>query len=628
MLANLNDQDRRAVNTRKSGSNRSDMAALTRAFPRAKVLSLWKSALEASVTAIVPEHITVLVCHLTLYRSDRSEFYSTAALIASVLGEHGLEVTEVIQLIDDVFDMYERLNVSSGALNAESGTLRWRSFSLKALPAAPARSNAENLSLDKQTELETCIQTLTLLLNWRHQEALSAESLAHALGARFTVLGVKHPYEVLRSLVQAPDNGGNRPRTVYVSHPISAYRRDVNQKLLSGANDGDLWADGVRECNEIPALVGEDGQLVGIMPTAIDELRFYPLRRDAKSLVDRSPYLGPRWPLMQNGVGLIATGSGQALFDDDVEHRTAILAEDSPIATEVFTGELTRFLEGFIFNEIPYRDHLIVANSDALLVHRPFADRARLSSGVEHEVRHWRDRQRNGEESIRLVILHSSLELRQLSQRWLGAEWIGDDNARTKARNSATDGIGAYAKQYLGDDYELELAQSSAVLEGTPLDFEHLGGRLEFSTHESVLSLRKEAVVEGFTRYLLERLALLPGMLVGGVCIFLLPIGVLPNSATFARVREFLAADDVEAEASVEVLGSPHQLVGISRILAAQPVMHEFFGLDVDQIDAATQRQLGKQQLSLEERLAGRMPAACAGALTFYERCTKEEADT
>lgn len=624
MLATLNDEDRRAVNTRKSASVPSDMAALTRAFPRAKVLSLWKHALKSSVDLIDRERTTILVCHLTLYRSDRSEFYSTAALISSILGEYNLEVIEVIQLIDDVFDMYERLNVSSGALSAESGTLRWKSFSLKGLPVAPDDLSAGKLSLDKQTELETCIQTLTLLLNWRHQEALSAESLAQALGARFTVLGVKHPYQTLQSLAQSRGERASRPRTVYVSHPISAYRRDVNLKLLSDTYTGELWADGVRECNNIPALLGEEGHLVGIMPTAIDELRFYPLRQDAKSLIDRAPYLGPRWPLMQSGVGLIATGNGTGLSDSDVDHRTAILPEGSPIASEAFTGELTRFLEGFIFNEIPYRDHLIVANSDALFVHRPYADRARLSSGVEHEVRHWRDRQRNGDDAIRLAVLHSSLELRQLSQRWLGADWIGDENARIKSRKSATDGIDAYAKQYLSDNYELELAQSSAVLAGTPLDFEHLGGRLEFSTPKSASDLRKEAIVEGFMRYLLERLALLPGMLAKGVCIFLLPTNVVPNSVTFARVRQFLASDGVEIDAAIEVLGSPHQSIGLSRILTAEPVMKEFFGLDVEDIDSITQRNLGRQQLSLDERLEGRLPAASSAALAFYDRCVSE----
>lgn len=623
LLADLSGDDERAVRSRKSRDHKVDMAVVTRAFPRRKVLALWEAALAVGLSELSPESNAIVACHLTLYRSDRNEFYSTAAQLASVIGHHGHRVSDVVQLIDDIYDMYTRLSISSAALSAEIGFKRWRSFTQKSVPSALWEAVGYGLDEAQHLELETRVQTLSLLLNWRHQESLSAESLANSLSARYTAFGAKHSFRSLQALA---GNGHSQPvRTVYISHPISAYRRDINRAVNRGVESPE-WHPGVRECNAIPSLIEHDGGLIAIMPTAIDELRFKGLPENAQRLTERSPLLGPRWPLIDGGRGLIAQSAADVpITDVDVQHTNLLLETDSKLSDQQFVGELTRLFESTIYNEIPYRDHLIVANSDALLVHRPLADKARLSSGVEHEVRHWRDRKLFGDTGLRLGIIHSHDDLLLLRGRWVGSPSVLSSldveeqaaEAR-KLKAYARSGIEAYAKEHLNTQYELDPDEAEQILRGDALSIEQLGGRTEFGTPVAAAELRREAIVVGITGFLLERLTLLRNLPHDGVRVFLTDHGSGLTHENTKPVREFLQDDVGSEDVAATVIGDGPTDFGHGDILIAPSVMAGFLNLDILAVDIAHAQQLGEHP-SEDQRDEGRRAAATQAALALFD---------
>lgn len=627
LLSSLSPSDEKAVRAHAPGTEPLTMSAFARSFPRAKALHLWSESFERALRKVDPSTPTALVCHLTLYRRDRSEFFSTAGQVVRALTANGTRVNSVVQLIDDVYDMYGRLSSPVGALNAESSARRWLAFTEKSTPRALWASLSRGDGETQHVELETRVQTMNLLLAWRHNESLSAESVAAALDARFTALGVKHSFEALRRLA---GSAVDVTRTVYISHPISAYRREVNAKLSEGATS-DLWADGVSQCNALPELMQQGSSLVAIMPTAIDELRFRGLENTASRLTERSPILGPRWPLMNGGRGLIASpANGGPLKDSDVQHAAVLLPEDSPIRDQQFTGELTRFIEGAIYSEIPYRDHLIVANTDAFFVHRPYADQARLSSGVEHEVRHWRDRNRWEDAPSRLAIFHAEAELRLLRERWQGASWIKSQSEQAAERARTLEGIEANAQSFLSSRYELESSDARRVLSGKPIDFAHLGGRDEFSTSESVHKARKDAIFHGLEGLLLDRLTLVSGMQMPGVGIFFDDEADELDQTKMDLVNRFLEHPD---STPLQIWDLGHAAAASSPpsegsckaedLLCVAPVMRALFDEDVESADERTAAVLGRRP-TWTERLQGRREAAFQGAWIFFESLRSE----
>lgn len=621
LLERLSDQDRKVVTSRVGRSHEVDMDAVVRSFPREKVLSLWQDALKVGLSRLDIGSHALVVCHLTLFRSDRSEFYSTSAQLTRALVEHGDRVGEVVQLIDDIYDMYARLSVSATALSAEVRFKRWLSFSQKSAPETLVPLLAPDGAEAEHVEIETRAQTLSLLLNWRHQESMSAESLAHAIGARFTAFGAKHAFSSLIDLATSPSH--EERRVVYVSHPISAYRRSISRAIGSGEVNPQ-WNDGVVECNSIPSLLEAGKSLVAIMPTAIDELRFSAPDMSAARLTERSPTLGPRWPLMHDGVGLVSHGADRmTLSDEEVQHRDVLISDSSTLRDQQFIGELTRLFEATVYNEIPYRDHLIVANCDGFLVHRPLSDKARLSSGVEHEVRHWNDRRRSGIDHLRLAVVHAAEDVRALRARWLGeasllASRDEADRAResAKLRTQAREGIDAYALEFLSSAFDLEPGQAQQVLRGEPLSVEQLGGRTDFATEDSARAGQADAVLHGFGGFLYERLSLLRGLPRTGVRIFATPRALELTEDNTDVLRDFLSASDADS-AAIGTIGRSSDLRELDDVLINEVVLSEFLDIDVLATDIALAHELG-HAASKGQRLARHRAVAREAALTMY----------
>lgn len=604
LIASLSADDRKSARKRRAaGAADIDMASVARAFPREKVLRLWSEALSKLLNEPLEGRDWVIVCHLTLYRNDRSEFYSTAGLLTAAILGAGLTIDEVVLLIDDVYDMYVRLSQEFGALNAQDRITRWMDFTTKSTPKQVwGRLNADGGTEVEHVSLETSVQTINLLVGWRRQESISAEALAGATGARLTVLGIKHSYTSLLKLVSPTDGHARR---IYISHPISAYRRSINTLLGAGQHVTEgSWEQGVAECNRIPALLETNSSLVAIMPTAIDELRFRGLEKDSIRLTERSPTLGPRWPLMNHGVGLVAGGaSGAVLSHDSVQHQELLIAEKSAIRDQQFTGELTRFVEGLMFIEIPYRDHLIVANTDGFLVFRPLSDRARVSSGVEHEVMHWWDKVEVGASKSRLAILHTTEDLALLKTRWEGTGFWFEGSEGLRAVAVTIEGIRAGAGAFLAEDYDLRLAEAESVLDGNTLAVEHLGGRPEFASEHGVGSVRREALIKGVAEFIRLQLDLSRGKISHQVKIFLLEKDVVLSERRVGPIQEFLKGGPPGGQGTeIAVIEDESVDENGGDILSAVPVLREVFGVDTKAERDDLDLHLGHSASKAEER--------------------------
>jgi len=531
------------------------MASLTAAFPREVVLNMWQLAAREVIAEAKSVPDAVIACHFTLFRHDRTEYYSTNSFLLAELIRAGATVDRIIQLIDDVYDMHAQLTHATGALNSHVRYAGWRKFTRSSTPAdAWAKFDGDNGGEDAHIALEARISALNLLVAWRRTESIAAEGVARALDAPFIILGVKHSFqELLNSL------GVQQPTRVYISHPISAYRREMNEKIREGQMPGEVnWNSAVAECNELPSLLGVDGNIVSIMPTAIDEMRFWPIEIEAERLTQRDLRLGPRWPLMAAGDALISwTPEREPQTYLSSQHTDLITGESSSVNLTAFAGQLVRYLEGLFYVEIPYRDHLIVANCDAFVVHRPRADRARVSGGVLQEVRHWWDRHRAGASNLRLAIFHTSSDVDGLVAKWTGeASWLKTDGDRLDEVGSSLEIIETAAVAYIGENYDLadDLRACGEVLEGKELSIDQLGGPTHLATALQVAEARHDALRHGVETLVQSELSLSKHV-ADGAHVFILDNGVRLTRNRAAQLRDFVTGQFADVGKRVTIVG-------------------------------------------------------------------------
>ncbi len=360
--------------------------------------------------------------HLTWYNSNTNEFFSPVN--TQYLGRDAAAIDQVVILIDDVYDMFCRLQgaddmYSPDVMSKMTGLLA------KFSPRAPDLDASESQMLDSRLQLEAVEVALGHLISWRRAEMIQAENIARTLGANFTVLGTKHSRRVLLSLAR----GWDVPST-YLSHRITEIRR-MNKGTNALPEELGTWSPVSDEVNRLHVAFAEAGQLL-INPTAIDELRF----DDSGSGIDRSPLLAARWPLPSHGEHLLWSDPGAG-----PEH-TALLAGDLPLPDPIASG-VTRSLSNRIFFEIAFRDHIIVEHTPGLCVFRPFfcddfgeaGSEADWSGGVRPEITHWQTKVvAEGSTGRRAAFIHTHLEI-AARLRWLREPQRMSDYFIEPARN-------------------------------------------------------------------------------------------------------------------------------------------------------------------------------------------------
>lgn len=383
----------------------------------------------------------VICMHLTWYNSPWKEFYSPVDI--TVMANPVTPISHIVILIDDIYDMFRRLERPGALYDDENigDKARMAEKLSKPPPESPdgtpdtqagdfqgqkVRTNPlpDSDILATRYRAEAVELSLGELLGWRRAEMIYAESIARNLVCPLTVLATKHTQEALRLLAERPD----APR-IYLSHRISDLRRavaasgpyahpdlaswepiagevhELHNRLVSGNDKDEVLADEEGER-------GNRGQLL-INPTAIDELRF---ETDPTTL-RRVPRLTPRWPLPDNKT--LYEGPGE-----EAPHHLDIIPGKLP-PDDVVASHAARSLSIHIASEVSFRDHFIVENTPSLCVYRPFycAENAMppsdpdWSGGVAEELTHWLTYMPAldaGQRRIAFVHAHSEIRARLL----------------------------------------------------------------------------------------------------------------------------------------------------------------------------------------------------------------------
>lgn len=375
------------------------MMDITWNLTRHDVVRLWQEAYEIALDELLEQEAQtrILSCHLMLYNGRRSEFYSPIGFGGA--DQNRRPPDRVLLLIDDIYDMFWRLTRENQLFEHGWWTAqRLQQYWEEGGNEGPASWNEE---LKGQLTLQSNLQILSDLLEWRHSESILAEVIAREYSSPFLVLGVKQSTEAVAQWLEA-----RQPRSTYLSHPISRPRRQFRK---SGT-----WPDVVAEFNELQPKLIEQGTIC-VMPTAIDEYR-----------IDRTPIepmavlierLSARWPLPLTQAELLyepPVGTDAPEFLEvlslGIDQREA--SEGSP---QPSYDLLLRGLENQIKSEVPFRDHLLVAWNLDLLVFRPLYQSGAFSDGVGAEIKHWWTAVLSGEDR-RAVFIHFHDDLEALAE--------------------------------------------------------------------------------------------------------------------------------------------------------------------------------------------------------------------
>ena len=456
--------------------------------PRSVLYESWRVACARILNAIVeaeevkkrakpladPPLPCLVSMHLTWFNPDTSEFFSPVDLF--MLHSKGCVVVHVVILIDDVYDMFCRLQGPSDLYSDEhmQQHREMLSRSSRALDRSGLQAQAIEVAFGE-------------LLSWRRAEMIQAENIARSLGARLSVLGVKHDRRALEIILARPD----APRT-YLSHRITEPRQHNNDSRTREHPLG-TWLPVADEVNILHAEftapnqdISTEGQVL-ITPTAIDELRFDNADEEGR----RNPYLCARWPMPQPAERLLWSSPLPSSDPILTAEYTGILTDEStglsssypdwPDAHPV-SRSVASSLANKIFFEIAFRDHVIVENTPNLCVYRPFFCRptdskdskANWSNGVKREIEHWEDSQQLQNASIpsemiphareyrRIAIVHTEKEIQDRFK------WLEEESRRRYFLNDVRNHIRKNWENLGVPDDEINTLWSGHMPENTP----------------------------------------------------------------------------------------------------------------------------------------------------------------
>ena len=373
------------VNFHSPGDEYRNMNTVCSQATRAEVIGYWEAAFSIAVdrlSAVPLEHTAVLVTHLTLFSASRLEFYATP-LLRSLDRSTQIEVRQVVVLIDDIYDMFERLSGSLDLYGESDIALGEHVSHTKRLTGALGDNETtipgevaveEDLSPSElaSLEIELNVGILMRLLQWRRSEMLGCEELARHFSCRFTVFGVKHEFGALQMLLE-----DESAVTAYISHKITEPRiENLRQDALGRPG---VWPQLTTDLNAVAGGLRQH-RVVVVQPTAIDELRFTKNLGNSARLDRYSGRLSERWPVPAAAVSKVAS---------DASPRYEHMIDRARTDHDSYRQGLFGLFQHTIYDEIAFRDHLLVSCNERLLVFRPTALGAYVSGGVEEEIGHW-----------------------------------------------------------------------------------------------------------------------------------------------------------------------------------------------------------------------------------------------
>lgn len=426
--------------------------------PRLEAVREWNRGLDNALANLDQgAAMRIVSCHLTLF-SPKTRVFFAPAIVESFCA-HGQVPQRIILLIDDIFDMFQRLDGDKDIFNRQLRTAELESQVDSYLNARRERFVDDNPSddhLERFDELNARslefyhvaadviprIEILQTLLSWRRSEMVTAENLASQLKVPLTLMGVKHPRMCSRLLVRSPEVG--LPVT-YISHPITRHR--VERQTSKD------WNVEVVKLNQLPEKLAAR-RVVGIMPTAIDELRFASSDTEDAPFI-RTTSLTPRWPLMPTVSGLIGDFTNHrddSLGDiDRVLSGSAELWEnDHERIRGILSGSM-RALNNAVESEVPFRDYYIVGNCPHLFVFQPRERGNEFSNGVHREIKYF-EKIVSGDS--RMAIVHSVDDVKRILSAPRQTREAGFNDAWRDAKVNFRNFLGRTSDQLSGDDLE------------------------------------------------------------------------------------------------------------------------------------------------------------------------------
>jgi hypothetical protein len=384
-----------------------NMETVTRNLPRLTVSELWKKAIARCLKRLEDsgKPVKLLSGHLTYYSSKRSEFYSVVDFLA-LSGKDNLrnklQLGKVLLLIDDIYDMYARLQELYSVDLIESLI---RSLDI----------DVQNVSKQALARVTMGWQTRNLLhlLSWRNMEPITAENLARQLGADFLIWPVKQLTEAVEKWLKSEAS------PIYLSHPITQARREMK-------SSGGKWPEFTQQVNEFQRSFAAH-EITIVMPTGIDEYRFEVKSQPSRDGPQFTGRLDPRWPNVGKPDQMLYSKPSDAgnldelllpKYYDPAKRRLVALNKsrlDSELRSEIHA--YCQVLVSEIDSQISSRDFLIVYYADGLLVFRPYYStkpRPDFAHGVAEEVRLWREIVQLGDKTRRIVFVHFSSDVKSM----------------------------------------------------------------------------------------------------------------------------------------------------------------------------------------------------------------------
>lgn len=319
-------------------------------LPNPKFKNLWNSALN-NIAVKVEEiknkksnDIIILNMHACYYHRKTEEYFSS--LDFDKLSK--LQPDIIINLIDDIYDVYHRLS--------QPGTIY------------------HNVSIISKSQ---SIFRLIKLLDWRAKEILNSRLLGNNLkkdsvSIPHYLLAVKHGYYTLSNIIKDKS-------TIYLSHPISEVRRLEKSNIT---NNHAIAKRIKEEVNYLSDFLSK--RFVTFLPTTIDEYRISFDKVENKRFFhtcltqrwDEDKYIVPA-EVLYDSSGF--EGINEELWLDVCDH-----IEDKEL------NELLNILSDLISHQVTTRDHILVEQSQYIVIFRPLFN-GNASRGVYREFEYFHE---------------------------------------------------------------------------------------------------------------------------------------------------------------------------------------------------------------------------------------------
>ncbi len=300
------------------------------------IIDQWKNAVKKASKILSVRKNYIIALHAVYYNNRTLEYIIPVS--ESCLKE--LKPQVFITLIDDIYDIHLRLRENGHIFNKAHG----------------GSDDPKGVSFE-----------LFRILDWRAREIMVTRHLAEELKAKHYVFAIKHNGETLRSLIEE-----NKP-TCYVSHPITYVRK------LQAKGQKEKAEEIVNEIHNFEEEVSKE--FTAFLPTTIDELRIKKnkLVNNVDCLItDREK----RWDedKYDNPSNMMFRKPDKKDIDDPLWNENNIKNES--------LGNVLEIIAKVINTQIDVRDHIMVEQSDVLMVYRPCYD-GEVSRGVLEELNYF-----------------------------------------------------------------------------------------------------------------------------------------------------------------------------------------------------------------------------------------------